>query len=294
MKFLVMMGSPRRNGNTASLVRPFTERLMQLHAEVEYVALADLRILPCKGCGHCQDVQDAYGCLIDDDMQTLVGKIRRADCLVLATPIYSWYCTSEMKALLDRHYGLNKYYGRATGSLWAGKSVALITTHGYRADYANGPLEDGIRRLCRHSKLNYLGLCSARDLGKKETFLTREIEAEARSFAEELLRRMTERPRIEQEILIDGARFDDMDGFYREMGRLLNADPSFAPGHNLDALNDLLRSGFGVISPEGSLTVRWHDFSKSREDLGEENIKNIIHVVESSRPEGRCTLNTKD
>ena len=44
-----------------------------------------------------------------------------AELIVLATPIYSWYCAAPMKNLLDNHYGLNKYYGSATGSLWAGK-----------------------------------------------------------------------------------------------------------------------------------------------------------------------------
>lgn len=294
MKFLILMGSPKNNGNTAALVRPFMERLLQLQAEVEYVTLADLRIQHCKGCGHCQNVQDAYGCLIDDDMETVVEKIRSADCLVLATPIYSWHCTSQMKALMDRHYGLNKYYGRATGSLWAGKSLALITTHGYGAAYANSPLEDGTKRLCKHSKLRYLGLCSARDLGISQQFLTPEAEADAWAFAEELIKRMDQPEHEEGEIIIEGKRFHDMKGFYQEMGKLLNDDLAFEPGYNLDALNDLLRRGFGGGLPGGPLTIRWHDFTKSLQELGAENVQNIIRVMENSRPEGACVVNTKD
>lgn len=294
MRFLVVMGSPRRKGNTAALAGSVLERLEELGSETEYVVLADYKILPCSGCGRCQDVQDAYGCPIGDDMEELVEKIRRADCLVLATPIYSWYCTAEMKALLDRHYGMNKYYGRATGSLWAGKSVALITTHGYGAAYANSPLEDGIRRLCKHSKLRYLGSCSARDLGAGETFMTKEIEGEARSFADRLAADASGKAAAAREILIDGANFQDMDGFYLEMGRLLSGDSSFEPGHNLDALSDLLGGGFGVLTPGEPLTVRWSHFTKSQQDLGEENVRRIIDVMERSRPGGGCVVNTRD
>lgn len=57
-------------------------------------------------------------------------------------------CTSPMKAFLDRHYGLNKYYGSAKGSLWEGKKVAIIATHGYDIEYGTGPFETGVKRLC--------------------------------------------------------------------------------------------------------------------------------------------------
>lgn len=294
MRYLVILGSPRRNGNTAALAEVFVERLRELGEEAEVVDLLDCRILPCNGCGRCQDVQDAYGCPIDDDMEWMVEKIRRADCLVLATPIYSWYCTAQMKALLDRHYGMNKYYGRATGSLWAGKSLALITTHGYGEANANGPFEEGMRRLCKHSKLYYRGRCSARDMGKRETFLSGEAREEARSFAQRLTESMAREQTESREIIIEGKNFQDMDGFYREMGRLLSKDRGFEPGHNLDALSDLLRGGFGVLAFGEPLTIRWHDFTKSSEELGEENILRIVEVMESSRPEGGCAVNTRD
>ena len=66
-------------------------------------------------------------------MQEIFDSVLACDLLVLATPIYSWYCTPPMKAVLDRLvYGMNKYYGREKGpSLWEGKPVALIATCGY-------------------------------------------------------------------------------------------------------------------------------------------------------------------
>jgi Flavodoxin-like fold. len=92
-----------------------------------------------------------------------------------------------MKALLDRHYGLNKYYGEAKGSLWEGKKVAIIATHGYDAEYGAGPFEAGVKRLCKHSKLKYFGMYSVRDEDNLASFQTVETMEGARMFARNLL-----------------------------------------------------------------------------------------------------------
>ena len=187
MNFLLLMGSPRLYGNTAELCKPFREELEQAGAQVRYVTLADKTIHPCKGCYACQTVEGAYGCVQQDDMQGIVSDILWADCLVLATPIYSWYCTACMKAVLDRHYGLNKFYGSAKGSLWEGRKVAILATHGYEAAYACEPFETGVRRLCKHSGLHFAGLYSVRDEDDLASFRTPAAVEGARSFARSLL-----------------------------------------------------------------------------------------------------------
>lgn len=191
MRFLILMGSPRRGGNTAELCKPFLTELERGGAQVCYIALADKEIHPCKGCYACQDVEGAYGCVQQDDMQGIVAQIMEADCLVLATPIYSWYCTAEMKAVLDRHFGLNKYYRSTKGSLWAGKAVALVTTHGYDAQYAASPFETGVKRLCEHSKLDYMGMYSVRDENDLASFQTAEAVAGAEGFARTLMQALS-------------------------------------------------------------------------------------------------------
>ena len=187
MNVLILMGSPRIHGNTAELCKPVISELEALGAGVRYVTLEDKNIAPCKACYACQDVAGEYGCVQKDDMYPIVEDILWADCVVLATPIYSWYCPAKMKALLDRHYGLNKYYGSAEGSLWAGKKVAIMATHGYDRDYAVSPFETGIRRLCAHSNLIYLGLYSVRDEDNLASFQTEEAVAGARAFARSLV-----------------------------------------------------------------------------------------------------------
>lgn len=90
-----------------------------------------------------------------------------------------------MKALLDRLvYGMNKYYGSQKGpAIWAGKKVALITTCGYRPEQGADLFENGIKRYCKHSKLQYMGMLAERDLGYQSTFMDKEKEKHSRDFA---------------------------------------------------------------------------------------------------------------
>ena len=103
------------------------------------------------------------------------------DLLVLATPIYSWYCTPPMKALLDRLvYGMNKSYGDERGpSLWDGKTLA---------EKGCDLFEEGMRRYCKHSGLRYLGSHAERHLGYGTVFMDEEKELRTREFARELLK----------------------------------------------------------------------------------------------------------
>lgn len=187
MNILILMGSPRKVSNTAQLCKPFMEELKLGGAGVRYVTLADKDIRPCLGCYACQQVSEEYGCVQRDDMYGIVEDIRWADCIVLATPIYAWYCAAPMKNLLDRHYGLNKYYGSAEGSLWAGKSVAILATHGYEGAYATDPFEMGVQRLCEHSGLTYVGLYSVQDEDDLASFQTEQAVHGAKAFARKLL-----------------------------------------------------------------------------------------------------------
>jgi len=186
MKFCILMGSPRPEGNTAEMCRQLMERLAEKRAECEYIRLAELDIRPCLGCYACQNVSGSYGCAQRDDMEQVVQAICRADHIVLATPIFSWYCTAQMKAVLDRHYGLNKFYGSAEGSLWAGKHLSILASHGYEQEYATQPFAMGVERLCVHSGLIYDGICSVQDTDDLASFRTEEAIAAVRAYADRI------------------------------------------------------------------------------------------------------------
>ena len=185
MNVLILMGSPRLEGNTAELCKPVMEELKAQGNQIRYVTLADKTINPCRGCYACQEVGGTYGCCQADEMP--VDDILWADLMVLATPIYAWYCAAPMKNVLDRHYGFNKFYGSAEGSLWAGKKVAILATHGYDGAYATDPFEMGVQRLCKHSGLEYVGLYSVRDEDNLASFQTPAAVSGAKEFARKVL-----------------------------------------------------------------------------------------------------------
>jgi multimeric flavodoxin WrbA len=182
------MGSPRLSGNTAELCKPFISELRRNQAEVDYVTLHDKAISPCLGCYHCQNIEDEYGCSQTDDMQAIIVKILLADILVFATPIYTWQATPPMKAVMDRMYGLNKFYGNTPRkNLNKNQAYALIATCGYDLDYGAGLLDEGIRRWCAHSSLPYLGMYAVRDEDDLASFQTDAAIQGARRFARSIL-----------------------------------------------------------------------------------------------------------
>lgn len=185
MKLCILMGSPRKNGNTHSLLTPFLEELFACGIEYDLIWLYDKQIQPCIACRVCQKDWTKFGCHYTDDVQAIFDQILACDGIILATPIYSWYCTPPMKALLDRLvYGMNKYYGNEKGpSLWSGKKLALLTTCGYHPEKGADLWEDGIKRYCKHSQLSYVGMLAERDLGYQHTFMDTEKEQHAYDFA---------------------------------------------------------------------------------------------------------------
>ena len=189
MKSLILMGSPRKEGNTHSLLKPFMAELSKGGTEHELVWLYDKKIFSCFACRTCQTDWSKFGCRYRDDAEEIFDKILVADSIIFATPIHSWYCTPPMKALLYRLvYGMNKYYGEEKGpALWAGKKVALITTCGYPPEKGADLFEEGIKRYCKHSQLDYMGMLCEHDLGYEYTFMDSEKEKHARAFAQRFL-----------------------------------------------------------------------------------------------------------
>lgn len=190
MRALILMGSPRKNGNTAALLSPFRSELERRGWTHETVWLYDKTIAPCTACRACQDDWSGFGCAIRDDAWDLFDLVLACDLLVLATPAYSWYCTPPMKALLDRLvYGMNKYYGAEKGpALWAGKKAATVVTCGYPPEKGADLWEDGIKRYCKHSRLSYLGMLAEHHKGYHSAFMDSEKALRAASFARRLCR----------------------------------------------------------------------------------------------------------
>ena len=185
MRCLVLMGSPRRRGNTNSLVVPFVSELERLGHWAEVIWLYEREIGGCIACRSCQKDWNGFGCALEDDVQAIFDEVLASDMIILATPIYSWSCPAPMKAVLDRLvYGMNKYYGVEKGpALWGGKQVAIITSCGYRPEHGADLFEESIRRYCKHSQLTYKGMLAERDLGYSQKFESDDKFERAKEFA---------------------------------------------------------------------------------------------------------------
>lgn len=130
MKILTLLGSPRKNGNTATVLNSF-EELARNHFQVERIHVPDATIRGCLGCDACQKKLNEPGCVQKDDAAQIFTQMLAADIIVYASPVYAWDFTAQMKALLDRHYCLVKWNtGSESLSLLEGKRAMLLCTCG--------------------------------------------------------------------------------------------------------------------------------------------------------------------
>lgn len=194
MKCTVLMGSPREQGNTAAALRVLLDEWSRLGVEYHVFDLYEENPAPCLGCKGCQD-DEGFGCVQDDVLADIYVEIADSGLLLLASPIYCWFCTAPMKAAMDRLiYATNKFYGASgkKATLLKGKSLAALATCGYPAEKGSDVWAEGLRRWCKHGKMNYIGMLTLRDLGGEEPFLTEAYEEQTRAFARELVESMGE------------------------------------------------------------------------------------------------------
>ena len=92
-------GSPHRHGNTETLLDRFLEGAKDAGASVEKVVLKELAYSPCRGCNACHKTGN---CIVQDDAIVLYERMMSADCVAVASPIYTMGITAELKGLIDR------------------------------------------------------------------------------------------------------------------------------------------------------------------------------------------------
>ena len=100
MKILIINGSNRKHGSTASILHMFYEVLkMQEDVDVSYLDVADLSMRYCIGCGACYH---KGSCVFSDDIEKVSAEIGKADGLILGSPTYASNVSAQMKTIIDR------------------------------------------------------------------------------------------------------------------------------------------------------------------------------------------------
>jgi multimeric flavodoxin WrbA len=99
LKVLGIYGSPRKGGNTDTLLDEALSGAKEAGAMVDSLRVSDFKISPCRGCHECSKKGI---CVIKDDMQQIYPRLLAADVVILASPIYFYGVTGWSKALIDR------------------------------------------------------------------------------------------------------------------------------------------------------------------------------------------------
>lgn len=103
MDIVAICGSPRQNGNTATLIEALLHGAREEGAETTRFDPARMQISDCTAGDTCLVSPEAT-CRIDDDMQRIYAALRRAEAWVFGTPIYHMHVTATLKRVIDRLY----------------------------------------------------------------------------------------------------------------------------------------------------------------------------------------------
>jgi multimeric flavodoxin WrbA len=107
---LIISSSPRKNGNSQLLCEEFKKGAEEKGNSVEIIRLSEKRIDYCKACDYCMKNNNV--CVLKDDMTDLLEKFVNADVLVLATPVYFYGISAQMKTFIDRTYPIWQHLGK--------------------------------------------------------------------------------------------------------------------------------------------------------------------------------------
>lgn len=98
-KVLILSSSPRKGGNSDLLCDRFAEGVMEAGHQAEKIFLNEKKIHYCTGCGQCFEKKN---CSQKDDMTGILQKMKEADAIVMATPVYFYTMCGQMKTMIDR------------------------------------------------------------------------------------------------------------------------------------------------------------------------------------------------
>jgi multimeric flavodoxin WrbA len=149
---LILKGSPREKGNSATLADRASDGAREAGANVESIYLHGLDIRPCDGCDLCTDGV----CIIEDDMQPLYPKIAAADAIILASPIYWFTYSAQLKLCIDRWYGYQAHRWKEV----AHKQFGIILSYGDTDLHNSGAINaiHTFETMCRFLKSEIVGI----------------------------------------------------------------------------------------------------------------------------------------
>jgi multimeric flavodoxin WrbA len=108
-EIVVFNGSPRKDGNTTTLLDLVAKGARERGAQVKYYTLFKMKFMACQGCFACRMSED---CAINDEVREALQKVKTADAVVIGSPVYMMQMTGPVKNLYDRLFPLMDTEGR--------------------------------------------------------------------------------------------------------------------------------------------------------------------------------------
>lgn len=152
---VVLQGSPRQGANTSQLVDAFVAGAGEAGAKVSVFHVARHKIGGCLGCNHC--FEETGVCVQKDDMPLLLDAVRAAEVLVLASPVYFFGVSAQLKTAIDRLYALLKEGSPV-------KKAALLLTCGDTDPSVAEPSIGMFRQIAGYQKWEAAGVIVATGL----------------------------------------------------------------------------------------------------------------------------------
>ncbi len=132
-KVLVLLGSPRKKGNSAILAERIAKGAKSVGANVETLFIHGMKIAPCNSCYACQK-PNSKGCPINDDMQIVYKKLMASDAWIIASPVYWFTVSAQTKLWMDRSFALLPRAEEA----FIGKRIAIAMSYGDSEPFKSG------------------------------------------------------------------------------------------------------------------------------------------------------------
>ncbi len=129
MKITTILGSAKKKGNTATVLSWVEGELKSLGHDVERIYLNNKSIGGCLGCAKCRENPDEIACVQKDDAINILEHMISSEVVLLASPIYFWGFSAQIKTLIDRSYSLvTNYHKPGHTSLMKGKRIGILVT----------------------------------------------------------------------------------------------------------------------------------------------------------------------
>jgi len=183
-KVLVLLGSPRRKGNSTILADQITKGAKSAKAKVETIYLQGKNIAPCKSCYACQK-KGSTGCSIKDSMQEIYPKLIEAEAWVIASPVYWFNMSAQTKIFMDRCFALPAYQRNP----FKGKRIAIAMSYGDKDPFDSGCVNAlrAFQDAFGYTKSKIVGMVYGSAMGAGEIAANEEVMQEAFDLGKKLV-----------------------------------------------------------------------------------------------------------